>query len=596
MIDQIRRAAEIAQLDGWTRWLVLVVLALVVSGLEAVGALLIYVLLGMVTGASDALNLPLVGDIGRLLPDIADQTLMIGTAAVLALFFMARAGIMIAQSYVTGRILENAGARMSRRLANGYLGMPYAFHLRRNSAELIRNAYSTANKVIHGVFYPVVKIASHTLIVLALFVVLLATAPIATALVALFLMPVAFGLLQLVNPHLKALGRERQDLSTASLRSLQQSLGGVRDIKILGRERFFQEEFGRTRSDLARVSYRYSVIDSLPVIGLETVLVVFIAGLFAATVLMEGAAAGAIPVLGLFAYAALRLKPSIASIAGAINSLRYTSAGFEDVQRDLELTREGIAGPASEDVDALPFRQTIELIGMSFRYEGAVVDALSEVNVRIRRGESIGVVGPTGGGKTTLVDVILGLLSPTEGTVRVDGEDIRNHTAAWMKNLGMVPQELFLVDDTLRRNIALGVDDSKIDEERVRRAVRMAQLEDVVATLDEGLDTTVGERGVRLSGGQRQRVAIARALYRDPSVVIFDEGTSALDNVTEAELMAALELLRSDRTLIIVAHRLSTVRACDRVLFVRSGRIVDEGTYDELLAHDSGFRQFALEG
>jgi ATP-binding cassette, subfamily B, bacterial PglK len=243
----------------------------------------------------------------------------------------------------------------------------------------------------------------------------------------------------------------------------------------------------------------------------------------------------------------------------------------------------------------LAFDREIRLDKVTLRYEGANVEALTDINVTIRKGESIGIVGPTGGGKTTLVDVIVGLLEPTRGALLVDGVDIRDCPEAWQRNLGMVSQDPFLVDDTLRRNIALGLEQHVIDESRVLEVVRVAQLADVVAGLPEGLDTVVGERGVRLSGGQRQRVAIARALYRDPSVIVFDEGTSALDNATEAQLQRALEELRADRTLIAVAHRLSTVVDSDRILFVSGGRIADSGTYAELLERCSGFRQLALE-
>jgi ATP-binding cassette, subfamily B, bacterial PglK len=590
----VRKCAALADLGGWHRWGLLVVLALAVSGFEAVGALLIYALLGLVAGQGEALELPVVGDLRAVLPDVGDATLMVWAAIIIAVFFIARAGLVLGKTYVTARVLENSGARLSRQLADGYLGMPYAFHLNRNSAELIRNAYSTSVELVHKIFYPLIKIASEGFVVVALLTVLLITAPAATALVVVLLGPAALALLHVVNPRLKALGREKQDVSKASIKSLQQSLGGVRDIKVLGRERFFQEEFGRTRAQLARVKYRHAVVDTIPAVGMETVLVIFIAILFGATVLIEGAAADAIPILGLFAYAALRLKPSVAGIANSVNALRFGSAGFEDVQQDLLLTQGAAAASGEGDIDPLRFEHEIEFDGVSFRYEGAPVDAIMGVSARIRRGQSVGIVGPTGGGKTTLVDLMLGLLEPTEGAVRVDGVDIRGRVPAWQKNIGMVPQTLFLIDDTLRRNIALGLDDDRIDENRIERAVRMAQLDDVVAELPRGLDTIVGEGGVRLSGGQRQRVAIARALYRDPEIVIFDEGTSALDNVTEAELLGSLDSLRGERTLIIVAHRLASVRGSDHILFVQRGRIVSAGAYDDLEATDPRFRDFAL--
>jgi ATP-binding cassette subfamily C protein len=227
---------------------------------------------------------------------------------------------------------------------------------------------------------------------------------------------------------------------------------------------------------------------------------------------------------------------------------------------------------------------------VSFRYERGDRPALDGIDLTIERGTSIGVCGPTGGGKSTLVDVIAGLLEPTGGTVRVDGVDIHTDVMSWYEQLGVVSQVVFLIDDTLRNNIALGVPADAIDEGAVERALQLAQLQDVVRELPQGLDTRLGERGTRLSGGQRQRVAIARALYRDPEMIIFDEGTSALDNRTEADLVRAIDELHGHRTLVMVAHRLTTVRHCDRILVIENGRVSDSGTFDELVVRHPLFR------
>jgi ATP-binding cassette, subfamily B, bacterial PglK len=298
-------------------------------------------------------------------------------------------------------------------------------------------------------------------------------------------------------------------------------------------------------------------------------------------------------VLGLFAYVGLRLQPSLRNIVIATNGLKFGAAAVDDVHADLQNFAQTATQPRRTANEKLPFRNTLVLDDVTFRYEGTRQHALKSVQVTIKPGEAIGVCGPTGGGKSTLVDLIVGLQEPTAGRVVVDGNSIHNHLAAWQIQLGVVSQSVFLLDGTLRENIALGIPNDEIDDELVAEAVRLAQLETFIASLPQGLETRVGERGVRLSGGQRQRVAIARALYRRPSVVVFDEGTSALDNETETELVEALERLRGERTLIMVAHRLTTVRRCDRILVVEDGRISDTGTFDELASRHRLFATFA---
>jgi ATP-binding cassette subfamily C protein len=252
-----------------------------------------------------------------------------------------------------------------------------------------------------------------------------------------------------------------------------------------------------------------------------------------------------------------------------------------------------VTDPESDPAHDLTPRQAIRLEHVIYRYPGAESDALTDVTLEIRPGASIGIVGPTGGGKSTLVDVILGLLPPTAGRVLADDVDISLDVGSWQAHLGVVPQTVYLLDTTLRRNIALGFDDAAIDDGLVEEAVRVAQLDGVVASLPNGLDTEVGERGIRFSGGQRQRVAIARALYRRPAVLVLDEGTSALDAVTEAALLKALAAADRHRSLIIVAHRLTSIQHCDEVLFVEGGQVVDIGPYEALVDRNPAFRRMA---
>jgi ATP-binding cassette, subfamily B, bacterial PglK len=557
------------------------VLALVASGLEAVGALAVFGVLGRITTDASGFEVPGLGDVREVFPALSESTLLLIVGGLIAGFFVLRAAIIVLQAYVQHRIAENAGARLSAQLLEGYLAMPYTFHLQRNSAELIRNAYDIVQQFVRDALVPAVNLASQTLMIVGLLGVLLWTSPAATLFAVALLGPFTWLLLRSVHPRVKRLGKRSQRVSRTSLQTLNESLAGWRDITILGRKRAFVDRFREDRRALARARYLKSTAKVIPRVALETGLVLFILAFLGASVVYQGGALEALPVLGLFGYAAVRLQPSLNDVLNALNSLKFVGPGIDLLYDDVQLFRAG--GRVDDpDVDPLPLTRELRVDGAAVRYPRTDTDALAEVDLTVRAGEFIGIVGPTGGGKTTLVDLLLGLLTPRVGHVTVDGVDVHTHTDAWHASLGVVHQDIFLADATLRRNIALGVPDDEIDDDRVREAIELAQLDTFVATLPEGLDTFVGERGVRVSGGQRQRLAIARALYRRPSVLFFDEGTSALDTTTETLLMEGLERLRGERTIVAVAHRLSTVRSCDRVVLVDGGRIVDVGPFEDL--------------
>jgi ATP-binding cassette subfamily C protein len=301
-----------------------------------------------------------------------------------------------------------------------------------------------------------------------------------------------------------------------------------------------------------------------------------------------------LPLLGLYAYAGFRIMPSLNRVLISLQSIKFGVAALRDVHTDFGILASGPAtGPAIAAEKPIRFKTELTLHGISFAYPMTERRALHDIEFSIRRGESVGIVGSTGAGKSTLLDIILGLLEPDAGELLVDGKSIKNDMGRWQRLVGYVPQMVFLLDDSLKRNIALGVPDNEIDQSRVNAVIRTTQLEDVVAGLPAGIDTVVGERGIRLSGGQRQRVAIARALYHRPEVLVLDEATAALDNRTELYLSEAVQKLSGAMTLVIVAHRLNTIRHCNRVVVMQDGAIVDIGGYDELMARSVAFRDIA---
>jgi ATP-binding cassette subfamily C protein len=381
-------------------------------------------------------------------------------------------------------------------------------------------------------------------------------------------------------------------------RAVSQGLHAVKEAKILGREQFFARAFDEASRDTAYYRIAEGTVTQLPPLFLETVLIVGLALLIAAA---GGSAERLGPSAAVFALAAFRLIPSANRIVASLTQLKGSAAAVSQVAEDLAEAGpyqavERAAAEQEAAANAPHFEQTIALENLGFRYPTAASAAVENINLTIRRGETIALVGPSGAGKTTLADLLLGLLIPTTGAIKVDGIDVTGGRRGWQTRVGYVPQTIYLTDDTLRRNIALGIADRDIDEECLARAIQLAQLGPVIERLPMGLDTAVGENGVRLSGGQRQRVGIARALYHQPELLVLDEATSALDNMLEREVSASIQALGGRITIILVAHRLSTARACDRVVLMEVGHIADVGGFDELVARNATMRRLVELG
>jgi ATP-binding cassette subfamily C protein len=593
VLNDVRACLGLLSPRARRRWLALVPLAVAAAAAEAVGAGAAFVLVSVLGDPARAATLPVAGWIHARLPWHDGPSVILTFTLLVMAFYVARNGLLAGVTWVQEQALNVAVRDLSHRLLAAYLAAPYAFHFQRNSAALIHRVTDAVHGVFRGVLGALVNMACEVLVVLGIVVILALTAPGVTlaAIVVvggLLLLP-----LTLSRRATARWGREVARLDREILQTLQQSLGGVKEVKLTGRERFFQAQFDERVAGSARTRSRYLAVASSLRLGVETV---FVCGLLGVSLLLTlRSGAGALPLLGLYAYAGFRIIPSANRIMLYVGQLRYSRAWIHDLQGDLGALPAAPPAPAAGDAGAEPIRfgRAIVLERVSYAYAGAGDAVLTDVDLTIARGESIGIVGPSGAGKSTLVDLLLGLLEPTAGRITVDGRDITSALRSWQRHIGYVPQEPFLLDDTIRRNVAFGIADPDIDDRRVTAALRRAQLADFVAGLREGLDTLLGERGTRLSGGQRQRVAIARALYHDPEVLVFDEATSALDTAVERELIDSLEALRGVKTLVVIAHRLSTVRRCDRLAVLRDGRLAAVGPYDELLERDAGFRAMA---
>jgi ABC-type multidrug transport system fused ATPase/permease subunit len=471
-------------------------------------------------------------------------------------------------------------ANFSQKLFEGYLFQPYAFHLNRNSATLIRNT-TVLISIMTSSLTAFMTILTEVCIFLGIFVFLLYFEPVGTLLVG-GLFAVTFLLFNIITKKkLLQWGNSYQIHEGKRIMHLQQGLGGVKDVKLLGRENNFLKSYYHSNYESAKAGQYKESLAALPRLWMEIIVVVCMAVLLIILAIQGKGFSMILPILGVFAASAFRLMPSVNRIMQAFQNMRYAQPAIDGLYEELSVFQKEPYSGATKDF--MPFENTIKVTQISFKYETAKTPALQHVNISIPKGSTIGIIGTSGAGKSTLVDIILGLLQPDDGSIQIDNRSIADNLRGWQDHIGYVSQSIFLTDDTLRKNIAFGIADNEIDEHRVQRALELSQLSDFVSQLPEGLETIVGERGVRLSGGQRQRIGIARALYHDPLVLVLDEATSSLDTNTEAGVMDAVQQMHGNKTIIIVAHRLSTVEHCDYVYRLEHGRIVEEGKTSDVL-------------
>ncbi len=560
--------------------------------LEAVGAALLYSLIGVLNDAST--NNTTISALRRVLPHGTPRTFVYALCIATGIFFVAKNLSVFMEIHRRNRWVNDESADVSCRLLDAYLHSPLRFHQESASAELTRTAMTAIDLTYRLSLLAAAQLLSEALASLTLVAVLVVAAPALTPVLIVVLGSVVAGLYGAFRKRIHRWGEEGQVKVADALRAINESLGGIRDVKLLGGERFFIGRFRTTRRRAALLNSRIDTLSQASRLVLEAVFVAAMIVLVIVLTARNQSGAQATSILAIFGYAGFRLMPSANRVLQAMGQVQAGAAAIDLIDGDLRLVGSGDVpvepGEAQHQASAT-FRGDIEIDHATFSYvvgERPVVDG---VDLSIPAGSSIGIVGSSGSGKSTLVDIISGLLPPTSGTIRAGGIDIATDPRLWRRQLGYVSQLTFLRDASIRENVAFAVEPSEIDDDAVRDAVALAQLTDFVATLDDGLDSMVGENGVRLSGGQRQRIAIARALYHRPSILIFDEATSALDNQTEAELTAAIDELAGDRTVIVVAHRLSTVRRCDQVVLLHGGRIIDGGTFDELSTRSAAFQE-----
>lgn len=525
-------------------------------------------------------------------------TFQVTLAVGVLLVVMAGLAVKAFGTYALIRFSTMRGYTVSTRLLSAYLSQPYPWFLDRNSAELGKNVLNEVDGLVARVIQPCLRLVANSLLVLAILCFLMVVDPLVTIFSALVL-GLGYGLIYLrFRGRLHRLGEDMMNAFEDRFVVAQEATGGIKDVKLMGLEASYVSSYATAARKAAHSGATMGVMGELPRFILEAITFGTLLGLILLLLFRnEGNITAIVPTLGVIAFSTMRLLPSLQQIYHSLVSIRAATPILDTIVRDIAATPQRPISDGSEP-RPMALERSLELSKVSFGYAAADRPTLRGVDLSIRARTTVGIVGGTGAGKTTLVDLILGLLSPDEGTIRVDGIPITDENRrAWQKTLGYVPQSIFLTDDTIAANIAFGVPKDQIDMAGVERAARTAALHDfVMSDLPQGYHTLVGERGVRLSGGQRQRIGIARALYRDPTLLIMDEATSALDNITERVVMEAVHNIRADKTVILIAHRLSTVKSCDTIFLMDRGRLLAQGSYDELLAGNEVFRRMVSGG
>ena len=548
---------------------------------ELLGLGMILPLLSILSTEDMAATYPQSAPILELLGNPTQKELVFMALGTLVGIYLFKGLFLVFLAWYQTNFAYSLSSHLSTKLLRGYMAKPYSFHLGKNSADLIQNLTGEVSHLT-GATSNLFMLITEASAIIGIMILLIAVEPLGA-----FTVIVLFGLLavifhRLTKKRLLAWGTERQVHDGFRYQYLLQSFGGVKDIMLLGKARYFTNRFQHHNTASFNLNIKYATLQHIPRLWFEVVGVIGLVLLMVSLIYQGRPLEAIIPTLAIFVAAAFRIIPSLNRMVAAVQTIKYAEPSINRLYDEnlgfIDLEAEVVTQP-------LAFKDEIELKEVQFSYEGTEGEFL-KVDLNIPVGKTIGFIGKSGSGKSTSIDIILGLLKPVSGKVLVDGIDIHDNIRAWQSQIGYVPQTIYFLDDTLRNNIAFGLKPEQIDEEAVLEAVKMAQIEEFVQSLPEGLDTIIGENGVRISGGQRQRIGIARALYHKPTVLVLDEATSALDNATEDGIMNSIAALHGEKTILIVAHRLRTVAMCDQLFLMEKGKVVKTGSYAEVMEKD----------
>ena len=494
-------------------------------------------------------------------------------------------------SYASIRFIQMREYSIAKRLVEGYLNQPYSWFLNRHSADLGKIILSEVSTIIGNGINPLIALTAKSLVIIALITLLILADPKLTLVVGLTLSMSYLFIFYFIRTRLKKLGKVRLKNNQLRFTAINEAFSAAKEVKVGGLEQIYIKRFSNPAEAFALSQASSSVIAQLPRFFLEAIGFGGIILIILYMMIKSGSFNNSLPIISLYVFAGYRLLPAVQQIYVSFTQLTYVGPALDKLYDDItNLEPSGI-----QDQGVLSLNKTITLKNIYYNYPNSSRTALKDISINIPVKSTVGLVGTTGSGKTTLVDIILGLLEVQKGTLEVDGKIItKQNSRSWQRSIGYVPQHIFLSDDTIATNIAFGVDYKNIDQAAVEKAAKIANLHDfVIEELPKKYQTTIGERGVRLSGGQRQRVGIARALYHNPQLLILDEATSALDNQTEEAVMDAVNNLSKDITIVLIAHRLNTVKNCDIIFKLEKGQLKDQGSFDKLISNNKNFGSFS---
>lgn len=587
MKNIIRKYIKILSKQQKKRVMIIFVMMIIGAALETVGVSLILPLVSAITAPDIIETNKYAGYICEILDLHSTGAFMIVVIVALIFVYIFKNIYLFLEYYVQYRFVYNNRFSVQQRLMDVYLRRPYEFFLNAESGEIMR----VVTHDVTDTFILLSRLLSfftEAVISVALIAAIIITDPLMACLIAVVMGGVLLLINWMIKPILRAAGVKYQRNSAKSNQWLLQSVSGIKEVKVANKEDFFLAQFSKYGKLAIESEKENSVLSTVPRLTIESFGVSTMLAVIAILMWSGREIDTMLPQLSAFAMAAVRLLPSANRMSSSLNSLSYYEPALDKMLEHLTVVerweKEGMDDSlkkhatqnCSETSGFAALKHQVELSDITYSYPNTEQPVLEHANMVIPVGKSVGVVGASGSGKSTAIDILLGLLPPQGGVVLADGADIESNYQGWLSHLAYIPQMIFMLDDTIRANVAFGIPPDQVDDTQVWKALKEAQLEDFVRSLSDGLDTTIGERGVRLSGGQRQRIGIARALYTNPELLIFDEATSALDNETETAIMESINALHGHKTMIIIAHRLTTIEECDMVYQVGDGRIVRE--------------------